>query len=65
MSRFCSFFVFLFVAVFWSAVLGQDKQFTDDWSRGANSPGSTLTLNETGRNSTQGRTVVSYRLFAS
>lgn len=63
MFRFCS--VFLFAAVFWSALLGQDKQFTDDWSRGANSPGSTLTLKETGRNSMQGRTVVSYRLFAS
>lgn len=63
MFRFFS--VFLFVAVFWSALLGQDKQFTDDWSRGANSPGSTLTLKETGRNDLQGRTVVSYRLFAS
>jgi hypothetical protein len=63
MFRFC--LVFLFATVFWSAALGQDKQFTDDWSRRANSPGSTLTLKETSRSGMQGRTVVSYRLFAS
>jgi hypothetical protein len=63
MLRFCS--AFFIASVFWSAVWGQDKQFTDDWTKGANSPGSTLTLKETGRNSVGGRTVVSYRLFAS
>jgi hypothetical protein len=64
MFKFC--LVFLFAVVFlWSAVLAQDKQFTDDWSKGANSPGSTLTLKETGRNGMQGQTVISYRLFAS
>src|SRR5205823_435496 len=40
-------------------------EFTDDWTKGANSPGSTLTLKETSRNVMGGRTVVSYRLFAS
>ncbi|MGH9642877.1 MAG: hypothetical protein ACRD3Q_10645, partial [Terriglobales bacterium] len=56
----------LFIAtVFCSPLWGQDKQFTDDWSKGANSPGSTLTLKETCRNSSDGRTVVSYRLFGS
>jgi hypothetical protein len=49
----------------WSALWGHDKRFTDDWSKGANSPGSTLTLKETGRKSVDGLTVVSYRLFAS
>lgn len=44
---------------------GQDKQFTDDWSKGANPPGSTLVLKETGRNAANGQTIVSYRLFAS
>ncbi|MGB9121966.1 MAG: hypothetical protein WCE73_15190 [Candidatus Angelobacter sp.] len=56
----------LFVAtIFSSALSGQDKQFTDDWAKGANSPGSTLTLKETGRDVVEGNTVVSYRLFAS
>ena len=63
MFRFCS--VFFLAVVLWSAMWGQDKQFTDDWTKGANSPGSALTLRETGRNGMQGRTVVSYRLFAS
>jgi len=63
MFRFYS--AFFLVAVLWSAMWGQDKQFTDDWTRGANSPGSALSLKETGRNRMQGRTVVSYRLFAS
>jgi hypothetical protein len=44
---------------------GQDKQFTNDWAKAANSPGSTLTLKETSRKGVDGRTVVSYRLFAS
>jgi hypothetical protein len=48
-----------------SVVSAQDKQFLEDWARGANSPGSTLTLKETGRKNVDGRTVVSYRLFAS
>ena len=63
MFRFCS--AFFFAIVFSSALAGQDKQFTDDWTRGTNSPGSNLTLKETGRNVVDGRTVVSYRLFAS
>jgi len=63
MFRFC--FALLFTAVICSALWGQDKQFVEDWTRGANSPGSTLTLKETARNSVGGRTVVSYRLFAS
>ncbi len=63
MFRFC--FALLFAAVICSALWGQDKQFVDDWTRGANSPGSTLTLRETARNSVGGRTVVSYRLFGS
>jgi hypothetical protein len=63
MFRFCS--AFFLAAVLWSAMWGQDKQFTDDWMRSANSTGSTLTLKETGRNRANGRTVVSYRLFAS
>src|SRR5215470_4711545 len=48
-----------------AALWAQDKQFTDDWSKGANSPGGALTLKETGRNAANGRTIVSYRLFAS
>ena len=63
MYRFC--YAFLIAGVLWSALWGQDKQFTDDWMRGANSPGSILSLKETGRSAFQGRTVVSYRLFAS
>lgn len=58
----CAFFL---VAIFSSAMWGQDKRFTDDWTKGASSPGLALTLKETGRNAMQGRTVVSYRLFAS
>ena len=55
-----------FIATFFVAGLwAQDKQFTDDWNKGANSPGSALTLKETGRNAANGRTIVSYRLFAS
>ena len=50
----------VFISVLWA----QDKQFTDDWSKAANSPGSALTLKETGRAAANGRTV-SYRLFAS
>jgi hypothetical protein len=57
--------LFLIVTSFMSALWAQDKQFTDDWRKAANSPGSALTLKETGRNATNGRTVVSYRLFAS
>jgi hypothetical protein len=63
MPRFCS--VLLLATVFISVLSAQDKQFTDDWDRAANSPGSALTLRETGRNGASGRTVVSYRLFAS
>lgn len=63
MFRFCS--AFIFATVFWSALWGQDKRFTDDWLRGANSSGSTLTLKETDRSGVGGTTVVSYRLFAS
>jgi hypothetical protein len=63
MLRFCS--AFVLATVLWSALWGQDRQFTDDWTKGANSPGSTLTLKETSRNAAGGRTVVSYRLFAS
>ena len=48
-----------------SALWAQDKQFADDWTKGANSPGSTVILKETSRNVMGGRTVVSYRLFAS
>jgi hypothetical protein len=57
--------LFLIVTSFISVLWAQDKQFTDDWRKAANSPGSALTLKETGRNATNGRTVVSYRLFAS
>jgi hypothetical protein len=53
------------VTSFGSPLWAQDKQFIDDWSKAANSPGTALTLKETGRNATNGRTVVSYRLFAS
>ena len=63
MPRSCS--VLLLATVFISVLSAQDKQFTDDWDRAANSPGSALTLRETGRNGASGRTVVSYRLFAS
>jgi hypothetical protein len=63
MLRFCS--AFFVATVFCSALWGQDKQFKDDWTKDANSSGSTLTLKETGRNGVGGRTVVSYRLFAS
>jgi hypothetical protein len=63
MFRFCS--VFFLTTVFISVLWAQDKQFTDDWTKAANSPGSALTLKETGRNGANGRTVVSYRLFAS
>ena len=61
MFRLCS-ALFLATAL-WSSLLGQDKQFTDDSRRVANSPGSTLSLKETGRNRVQGHSVVSYRLF--
>jgi hypothetical protein len=54
-----------FAAFFISALFAQDKQFTDDWTKGANSPGTTLSLKETSRNITGGHTVVSYRLFAA
>ena len=63
MLRFCS--VLFLATVFISVLWAQDKQFTDDWTRAADSPGSALTLKETGRNGANGRTVVSYRLFAS
>jgi hypothetical protein len=63
MFRFCTSFVM--AIVFWSPLWGQDKQFTDDWMSRANSPGSILKLKETGRSAVQGRTLVSYRLFAS
>jgi hypothetical protein len=62
MLRFCC---ALFLSTLWPALWGQDKQFTDDWTKGANSSGASLTLKETGRNGMKGRTVVSYRLFAS
>jgi hypothetical protein len=58
-------FTLFFAAIFSSAFSGQDKQFTDDWIKRANFPGSTLTLTETGRDILNGSTVVSYRLFAS
>jgi hypothetical protein len=54
-----------FATIFSSALSGQGKQFTDDWMKGANSPGSALTLKETGRDVVEGSTVVSYRMFAS
>ena len=57
--------ILLFDTVFISALCAQDKQFTDDWTKGASSPGSILTLKETSRNVINGRTVVSYRMFAS
>jgi hypothetical protein len=63
MFRICS--LFFLANVFISALWAQDKQFTDDWNKVANSPGSALTLKETSRNSVNGRTVVSYRLFAT
>ncbi|HZW95916.1 MAG TPA: hypothetical protein VFF64_23420 [Candidatus Eremiobacteraceae bacterium] len=57
--------VIFFATVFISALRAQDKQFTDDWTKGASSPGSILTLKETGRNVINGHTIVSYRIFAS
>ena len=54
-----------FATIFWAGLWAQDKQFTDDWTKGANSPGCTLALKETGRSGAEGRTIVSYRLFAS
>jgi hypothetical protein len=54
-----------FLAVLISTLWAQDKQFTDDWIKAANSSGSTLTLKETGRNGVNGQTVVSYRLYAA
>jgi hypothetical protein len=57
--------VFLIVTGFMSPSWAQDKQFTDAWIKAANSPGCALTLKETGRHATNGRTVVSYRFFAS
>lgn len=59
------FWLFLSMSALVSVLWAQDKQFMDDWNRVANSPGSTLTLKETGRTKLAGRTVVSYRLFAS
>jgi len=65
MRRCCS-TVCLAMIILDSVLWAQDKQFLEDWARGANSPGSALTLKETGRKSVDGRTVVvSYRLFAS
>jgi hypothetical protein len=58
-------FTLFLATIFSPALSGQNKQFTDNWTKGANSPGSTLTLKETGRNVVDGSTVVSYRLFAS
>jgi hypothetical protein len=58
-------FTLFCATIFSSALSGQDKRFTDDWAKGANSPGSTLTLKETGRDIVNGSTVVSYSLFAS
>jgi len=63
MFRLCS--AVFCVTAFSSALWAQDKQFIDDWTKGANSPDSALSLKETGRNGLNGRTVVSYRLFAS
>ncbi len=63
MGRLCS--VFFFVAVTISALSAQDKQFKDDWTKGTSSPGATLIPKETSRNVIGGRTVISYRLFAS
>jgi hypothetical protein len=63
MLRFCS--VLFLAAAFISVLWAQDKQFTDDWTRAADSPASALTLKETGRNGANGPTEVSYRLFAS
>ena len=63
MFRIC--FLCLTATVFITALWAQDKQFTDDWRKAANSPGISLTLKEAGRNAANGRTVVSYRLFAS
>jgi hypothetical protein len=63
MSRFFS--ALFFTIILCSSLLGQDKQFEEDWRNGANSPGSTLTLKETGRSRANGNTIVSYRLFAS
>jgi hypothetical protein len=63
MFRFYS--AFFLATAFVSALWAQDKQFTDDWTKGANSLGSALSLKETGRNGVSGRTVVSYKLFAS
>ena len=59
------FFTLFFATIFSSGLSGQDKQFTDNWTKDTNSPGSTLTLKETGRDIVNGSTVVSYRLFAS
>jgi hypothetical protein len=58
-------FTLFVTTIFSSALSGQDKQFTDNWTKGKNSPGSTLTLTETGRDVVEGSTVVSYRMFAS
>lgn len=63
MCRLCS--VCFFATVFISALWAQDKQFKDDWTKGANSPGTTLIPKETSRKVVGGRTVISYRLFAS
>jgi hypothetical protein len=63
MLRICS--VFIMATGFVSSLWAQDKQFTDDWTKGASSPRSSLTLRETGRSAMNGNTVVSYRLFAS
>jgi len=64
MRGFCS-TVCLAIIVLSSVLSAQDKQFLEDWARGANSPGSTLTLKETGQKNVDRHTVVSYRLFAS
>ncbi len=63
MFRLC--FTLFFTIILSSTFSAQDKQFTDNWTKGTNSPGSTLTLKETGRDIVNGSTVVSYRLFAS
>jgi len=45
-------------------VLGQNNEFVDQWIKAENSPGATLTVKETARAHVNGKTVVTYRLFA-
>ncbi len=53
------------VSIFSTSSIGQAVPARDQWGEKFNSPGATLTYKEVGRARTQGRTVITYNLFAS